>query len=96
MNVIKYIFQDWTSNYNIKGSTENLFVGYFSNDGMFNGRNLTVENATVIHDGSNTISISPTNYLQVNILSYGDVILYRKPEIIESTITGKGKLILHH
>lgn len=61
--------------------------------GRVHAENLTVQNCTVTHGGSNEIRVFPLKELSVEILQTGNVAYYNEPEKLTSYIKGTGKLI---
>ena len=87
------IWSNGISTFYIKGSTNNLDVGFSDGDTRFEGENFIVKNVTVRNVSSNDILINPIESLKGSIHSVGDVISFNKPAIVEVDVQSKGKLI---
>ncbi|MDO1448821.1 DUF2807 domain-containing protein [Rhodocytophaga aerolata] len=61
--------------------------------GRVHAENLSVQQCSVEHGGSNEIRVLPMKELSVAILQNGNVAYYHEPEKLTSTIKGTGKLI---
>lgn len=81
------------SSFYITGQTENLFVGFYSGSGRFEGENLIAQNISVFHRGSNDIIINPQVSLSGEIRSTGDVISKHHPATVNVETFYTGHLI---
>ncbi|AXT51210.1 DUF2807 domain-containing protein [Aquimarina sp. BL5] len=77
----------------IKGRVEDLYVGFFSGTGRFEGASLIAENVGILHRGTNKIIVNPQQSIKGEILSTGDVISVNRPSIIEVEEFFTGRLI---
>ncbi len=77
----------------ISGRVTNLFVGFFSGTGRFDGENLIAENVRFFHRGTNKIIVNPQQSLSGEIRSTGDVIAVNRPSIVEVQEFFTGRLI---
>jgi len=81
------------SNIFIDGTATNLNVNMASGNGRFEGRNFSVENATIYHRSSNDVIVKASKSLKGDIYSTGDVISVGTPESVQVNEHYKGKLI---
>jgi len=81
------------SNVFVSGETENIFIGYFSGDARFEGRNLIAQNVTIFQRSSNDMIINAQLSLSGEIRSTGDVILVNTPAVVEVEEFYTGQLI---
>ncbi len=77
----------------IKGTTENLNVGFYAGSTRFIGNDLIANNVTIIQKSSNDILVNPQNSITGNIHSVGDVLSFNRPNIVSVTEHYTGKLI---
>ena len=76
------IISNNVSNFVIKGSTNKLFVGFYSGQGKFEGELLTAKNIAVFHRGINKMVVNPTQEITGEIRGAGDVISINRPPIV--------------
>lgn len=81
------------ANFYLSGSTNNLSVGFFASDSRFEGKDLITNNVTITNKSSNDILVYPVDKISGNIYSYGDVLAFNEPPIVDVTEHFKGKLI---
>ena len=81
------------SNFFIKGKANQAFVGFFSGDSRFEGRDFLVEEFRFFHRSSNKIIVNPQQALRGKIYSVGDVISINQPPIVEVDQFYTGRLI---
>ncbi|MFK7832865.1 MAG: head GIN domain-containing protein [Winogradskyella sp.] len=77
----------------IDGTVTNLFVGFYSGAGRFEGRNLIAENVSIFHRGSNDMIVNPQQSLSGELKSTGDVIALNEPPIVDVERFYIGELI---
>lgn len=77
------------SNFEITGSLEKLYVGFYSGHGRFEGQNLTANTVSIFHRGANDILVKPTLLLDGSIESFGDIVVYGQPEVVDIEYNGK-------
>ena len=77
----------------ISGTTQNLYVGFFSGVGRFEGKNLDAANVEVFHRGSNDIFVNPQDSLTGELRGTGNLISYNKPELVDVERFYQGRLI---
>ena len=87
------IISNNVSNFTISGSTENLFVGFYSGQGKFNGELLVAQNVGIFHRGINTMIVNPIEKITGEIRGAGNVIALSKPPIVDVKEYYTGKLI---
>ncbi|MTI39357.1 head GIN domain-containing protein [Fulvivirga lutimaris] len=82
------------TNYYIEGVVTNLNLTFSSGDSRFDGGDLLVINAKVIHNGSNDIIVNVTESLTGSIGSTGDLTYVgQAPQFIDVNITNRGRLV---
>ena len=81
------------SSFYINGTTDNLFVGFFSGAGRFEGENLMAQNIRVFHRGSNDMIVNPQQALRGELRGTGDLISVNTPPIVEVEQFYIGELI---
>ena len=83
------------SRYYISGKANNASVNFYEKDGIFKGENLSCNNMSIFHRGSNDMFIYPILSLYGDIYNVGNVYSYSRPsdENIKVTSHYKGKLI---
>lgn len=79
------------SSFYLSGHVTNLFVGFYSGAGRFEGENLIAENVEVYHRGSNDMIINPQLELTGELLGTGNLIITNEPPImnVEQIYTGE-------
>lgn len=83
------------SSFYISGSTETVFIGFFSGSGRFEGANLIAENISVSHRGSNDMVVNPQATLRGVLRGTGDLISFSEPPIVEIEQLYTGRLIFY-
>lgn len=78
----------------LKGDVTNLNIVYADGDARFEGRNLSANNITVFHRGTNDITVTPKQSLTAKLVSTGNLILTNTPSILEVEELYKGKVIV--
>lgn len=81
------------SQFFISGSTENLFIGFYSGTTSFFGANLIAQEVNVFHRSSHNIIIHPVHSLSGELLGTGDLISMNTPDIIDITELYIGSLV---
>jgi hypothetical protein len=81
------------SKIHIEGTTEQLFVNYYSGIGKFEGKDLIAQHIKFFHKGENKIEINPQLSLKGDLYSTGDVFSYNHPNTVDVKSHFKGKLI---
>lgn len=82
------------TNYNVEGVATNLNLTFSSGDSRFEGSNLLVTNAIVVHNGSNDMIVNVSESLSGRVGSTGDLIYVgQAPQFVDVNITNRGRLI---
>lgn len=81
------------SSYYISGEVENLFVGFYSGIGRFEGENLIAQNVNIYHRGSNDIIINPQEELTGNLYGAGNLVSINRPDVVDVVQHYTGVLI---
>lgn len=71
------------SSFYLEGEVQNLFVGFFSGSGRFEGENLIAQHIEVNHRGSNDVIVNPIQSLTGVIRGTGDVIAVNQPPLVD-------------
>ncbi len=71
------------SSFYIDGEVDDLFVGFFSGSGRFEGENLIAQNVDVNHRGSNDIIVNPQASLTGILRGTGNIISVNEPPIVD-------------
>ena len=80
------------SSFYINGEVDNLFVGFFSGSGRFEGENLIAQNVEVNHRGSNDMVVNPQASLTGILRGTGNLISVNEPPIVEVERVYTGQL----
>ena len=83
------------SSFYLDGQTENLFVGFFSGSGRFEGENLIAQNVEVSHRGSNDMIVNPIQSLTGILRGTGNLISVNEPPIVDVERIYTGQLIFN-
>jgi hypothetical protein len=83
------------SSFYLRGQTENLFVGFYSGAGRFEGENLVAQNVDVYHRGSNDMIVNPQQELTGELRGTGDLISINQPLIVEVEQFYTGELLFN-
>ena len=78
----------------LKGSVENLTIGFYSGTSRFEGRHLIAQNITIFQRSSNDMILNPKVSLQGEIRSTGNVIVVNEPPILDVSSFYTGHLII--
>ena len=79
--------------FKLRGTTENLNIQIAAGDSRIEAEDLSAQNVTVDHRGSNDIRINPQLLLQGVIRGTGDVVSFNRPETIDMDVLYRGQLI---
>lgn len=71
-----------TTIFRIKGTVNSLNVSFYAGDSRFEGANLAVQNVFIFQRSSNDMILKPSNKIEGNIYSNGNVILLNQPPIV--------------
>lgn len=81
------------SSFYISGQVENLFIGFYSGAGRFEGENLLANYIDVYHRGSNDMIVNPQESIVGELRGTGDLISLKTPSIVEVEQYYTGQLI---
>lgn len=81
------------STFYITGQTNDLYVGFFAGEGRFEGENLTAQNVTIYHRGSNDMIVNPQQSLSGEMVGTGDLISVNTPPTVDVEVLYNGNLI---
>lgn len=88
-----YFISNGLSIATISGKTDQLSVGHYFNNGIFNGENLIANNVYVDHQGYTRIRVRVENSLSGSILQNGSLEYISNSALVEVEVFGKGTLI---
>ena len=74
-----------TSIFNISGSCNNLFIGFYGGNPIFKGQNLKSQNIQVFQRSDADMHLYPIQKITGNLYGYGDIYLYHRPPFINIT-----------
>ncbi|MBO6607926.1 head GIN domain-containing protein [Psychroserpens sp.] len=77
----------------ISGTVESMFVGYYSGDARFEGRDLIAQDVEIFQRSSNDMIINAQQSITGEIRSTGDVILVQTPTVVDVQQFYTGQLI---
>ena len=77
----------------LSGTVNNLFIGFYSGSGRFEGADLIAQNVEVYHRGSNDMIVNPQQELTGQLLGTGDLISVNEPPIVDVEQLYTGELI---
>ena len=92
-NTQLFVDNNNVSRYYISGKTNDLFVGFYNDNGRFEGADLAVKTVQVYHRGSNDMIVNPLEKIEGQILSTGNVILKNTPPVIAVKELFRGRVI---
>ena len=81
------------SSFYIDGVTEELFIGFYSGTGRFEGKDLVANYIDIFHRGSNDMVVYPIESLSGELRGTGDLILVNQPISISVEQFYTGQLI---
>ncbi len=81
--------------FKIKGTTENLSLGFFAGSSRFEGQDLITNTVNITHKSSNDMLVNPIQKIEGTIFSTGNVISFNQPNIINVEALFTGKLIFN-
>jgi hypothetical protein len=79
----------------LDGTVTNLFVGFYSGSGRFEGENLVAENVNVFHRSTNDIVVNPIQLLTGQLRGTGDLISVNEPPVVDVDVIYTGQLIFN-
>ena len=74
-----------TSIFNISGSCNNLFVGFYGGNTIFKGQDLMSQNIQVFQRSDADMHLFPVQKITGNLYGYGDIYLYHHPPVVNIT-----------
>ncbi len=77
----------------LEGTTANLFVGFYSGSGRFEGENLIAENVVVYHRSTNDMVVNPQVSLTGELRGVGNLISVNQPPVVDVDRIYTGQLI---
>jgi hypothetical protein len=81
------------SQFFISGSTDTLFVGFYSGTTAFFGANLLAQNVEISHRSSHDITVHPVQSLSGVLRSTGNLISVNEPPNVDVSVLYTGSLI---
>jgi len=84
MNRLK-ITANGTSIFNIRGTCNDLFVGFYGVNPIFKGQNLITQKIHVYQRSDADMHLYPVQEIAGDLFGYGDIYLYHRPPIINIT-----------
>ena len=84
------------SSFYISGNTTDLFVGFYSGTGRFQGEDLIAQNVDVFHRGSNDMVVNPQLNLTGELRGVGDLISVNNPTTVDVEQFYTGTLIFQN
>ena len=82
------------SSFYIEGITDDLFVGFYSGNGRFEGQGLVANHINIFHRGSNDMVVHPIESLSGELRGTGDLIVVNQPTLVSVEQFYTGQLIL--
>ena len=84
------------SNHTLKGFVDTININFAGNNPRFEGKDLLVKNAQLFARSTNDILIKVSDKVDGNLYSTGDVILLKKPTIIDLETHFTGKILTNY
>ncbi|TYP77255.1 head GIN domain-containing protein [Aquimarina intermedia] len=81
------------SNFFLLGAVNALDLKFMEGDSRFEGKDLSVNTATIFHRGTNDIYLNPRNAVTGELRSTGNLILFNTPPVLDVKALYKGKVI---
>ena len=83
------------SSFYLSGTVNNLFIGFYSGAGRFEGENLIAQNIEVYHRGSNDMIVNPQISLSGELRGTGNLISVNQPPTVDVEQFYTGALIFN-
>jgi len=83
------------SSFYLSGTVNDLFIGFYSGAGRFEGENLIAQNVDVFHRGSNDMIVNPQISLTGELRGTGNLISVNQPPMVEVEQFYTGELIFN-
>ena len=77
----------------VTGTTENLLVDFYSNNGHFDGTGLAAKNVAFFHRSTNDITVNATETVKGTLFSTGNLVLLNRPPVVEVTQKYTGHVV---
>ena len=77
----------------LDGMVDNMFIGFYSGAGRFEGTNLIAQNISVYHRGSNDMVVNPVQSLAGELRGTGNLIAVNEPPVVNVERIYIGQLI---
>ncbi len=71
--------------FDIKGSCNNLSIGFYGGNPIFKGNNFIAQNVNVFQRSDADMHLYPVHKITGDLYGYGDIYLYHRPNIINIT-----------
>ena len=84
------------SSFYISGQVDDLFIGFYSGAGRFQGEDLVAQNINVYHRGSNDMIVNPQISLTGELRGTGNLISLNSPPTVEVDQLYTGQLIFEN
>jgi len=94
-NVDLSITSNNISSFYVSGTVNNLFIGFYSGAGRFEGEYLIAQNIDVFHRGSNDMIVNPQVSLSGELRGTGDLISINEPPMVTVEQFYTGALIFN-
>jgi hypothetical protein len=92
-NNLMQIESNNVSNFFISGSTNTEIINFWAGDSRIDSSNLTAQNISVFHRGSNDMIVKPIQSISGKMFSTGNIILKNNPPIVEVQQLYQGHII---
>lgn len=89
------VFSNNISSFTIQGEVDNIFIGFYSGSGRFEGENLEAQNVEVFHRGSNDMVVNPQQSLIGELRGTGNLISINEPPLVDVERFYTGRLIFN-
>jgi hypothetical protein len=92
-NNLMQIESNNVSNFFISGSTNTEIINFWAGDSRIDSSNLTAQNISVFHRGSNDMFVKPIQSITGKMFSTGNIILKNNPPIVDVQQLYQGHII---
>jgi len=92
-NNLMQIESNNVSNFFISGSTNTEIINFWAGDSRIDSSNLTAQNISVFHRGSNDMIVKPIQSISGKMFSTGNIILKNNPPIVDVQQLYQGHII---
>jgi len=86
------IIANGRSIFKLKGSSQNMFVGFYGVSPTLLAKNLKADTIKVFQRGSGDMHIYPEIQVSGDLFGYGDIYIYHQPQIFNITEHGRGHI----